>query len=746
MLHTIIKINLENSTSEYESANGEGSYKIPEDNLYRRFVFRKKDNSAFSQVEDVANIIGIDDYDKLHNKPSINNVEIKGNMSLSDLGISESGGTERLDLTKVDTLLLVGTSHTEGNGSLKDKSMPSYLSALNDWNVINLGVSGCDYIECYYYLLNNTTLTGSKWSDVLTGGICLDFLGGNAENTYFLNPMDAKYSVYNMKRLYSLLQSKGFEVVPCSYWGDQSNSFADVQLKVAKELGLEAVNINNEMYRINNQSFLPYWFNAHFATRTVANQFYTFSKAYKIKRARTAIKIFRNRVDITDISELLYGNLFERLKYWRELSVGHKAISDGLENYVDRQDLYRLQQTLTTAPVEYTKLRNKENILFQDKALIEFVLPSTAQGIHNFKFGLVTDGNPQFYVRKYQDSSLAIPITPASAVFVISDNILSISEGDVFTDTLNEGVQFTVISVYTSTNQIVCSASDIFVNPGATTDTLTRVSDSITFTATHLTTGVPQDYLKRAEESFGKWELLQKSEDGLFHIDDIQPYMNYDKVSILVDNNKTPFNISDVYALYGTPLIEKDRDIIHEYLKNRNFETTLLEDNFVGSSGILSSENGSYIWDGNETYKDNGNSDVTNNHIPNYYKSKGATKILHLKKGDKITYTVENFNHNRNEEPAIYKLRIVGRYFPASNLDINADDFTITPTTFDFAKIGIKYSIGGTNSTFIDEMYLPASFIELDKEIYFDMNSIGNKLELIAIDDDIELLYVELSK
>lgn len=724
VLHTIITVDLGTNTSQYSSVNEEGVYVIPADNLYRRFVFRKKDSTAFEEVEDVASIIG-----------------------LSDSADEETGvETERLDLTKVDTLLLIGTSHTEGNGSLKDKSMPSYLSALNDWNVINLGISGCDYVECYYYLLNNMTLTGSKWEDVLTGGVCLDFLGGNAENTYFYNPMDAKYSVYNMKRLYSLIKSKGFKIIPGSYWGDQANSFAAVQLKVAKELGLDVININNECYRINAQKFLPYWFNAHFATRTVANQFYTLNKNYRIEKARTAIKIFRNRVDVDDNSKLLYGSLFERLRYWRELSIGHRAIKNGLENYVDRQDLYRQDYSLVVPPIEYTSLRNKESIQFSDKALIEFILPSTAHEIHNFRFGLGVSSTPQVYVRKYSGTSLAIPITPASAVFVIQSEIDEIFEGDVFTDTLNEGVQFTVVSVYSDTNQIICSANGTFVNPGATTDTLTRVSDSKTFTATNLTSGVPQSYLDRAEEPFGSWELLSLSEDGLYHIDDMRGYMDYDKVSILVDNNKSAFTMNDVYALYDKPKFEKDRKQALFPIAHGDLSSTLLEDTFESSEGVLSDDNGSYLWDGNETYKDKENSDVTNNHIPNYYLNKGAAKILHLKKGDKITYTIPEFNHSGSNEPVLFRLKVVCRYFPASNLDINAGSFTITPETFDFARLGIKFSIGSANSVFTDEEYVPASFVELEKDIYLDMSSVGNKLELIAIDDDIEIIYVKLTK
>ena len=722
-LNTIVKINPEtNETTMEVPGNISGVHRIYEDGLLYRFFFRKDNNSDFNDVENVASISPL-------------------NINLS------TEGDERLDLTTVETLLFIGTSHTEGNGSLRDKAMVSYMSALNDWNVMNLGISGCDYVECYHYLLNNTKLTGSRWSEVLTGGVCLDFLGGNAENIYFQEPMDAKYSVQNVKRLYSLIQSKGFEVIPGSYWGDQPNSFASVQLKVAKELGLEVININNECYRINAQSFTPYWYSAHFASRTVANQFYTLNQAYRIRRARTAIKIFRNRISVSDNSKLLYNDLFERIKYWRELSVGHRAIADGSEKYVDRLDLFvQLDpRPFSMAPIEYTQLRNKGNIQFSDKALIEFILPSTAQGIKNFRFSLTNTSSPQVYVRKYQDTSLDIPITPAYAVFRIPGGVSDISTGDIFTDTLNEGIHFTVVRTIPETNQILCNADGTFANPGATTDTLTRTSDSKTYAADHLTSGVPEGYIDRAYEPIGKWELLDKNEDGLYYINDIQPYMNYDKVSVLVDNSGTMFSISDVYALYSKPEFEKNKEKVLTPIPCGDLSTVLLEDTFGESKGVLSDDNGSYIWDGNEEFTTNTGVQDTRNHISSYYKAKGATKILHLKKGDKVTYTIPDFSHVRDDEPQLMRLKIVCRYFPASNLDINVSTFTITPESFDFAKLGIKYSIG-TNSIFTDEEYIPASFIELHKDIYFDMNSTGNTLEIIAIDDDIELLYVELTK
>lgn len=43
---------------------------------------------------------GVDDYEKLRNKPSIEEVELSGNKSFSDLGLTEMTNQELLEIAK----------------------------------------------------------------------------------------------------------------------------------------------------------------------------------------------------------------------------------------------------------------------------------------------------------------------------------------------------------------------------------------------------------------------------------------------------------------------------------------------------------------------------------------------------------------------------------------------------------------------------------------------------------------------
>jgi hypothetical protein len=54
-------------------------------------------------------------------------------------------------------------------------------------------------------------------------------------------------------------------------------------------------------------------------------------------RPRSGIKIFRPRpgVTISSVSDLVYGNILERAKKFKEITLGHTAIPDAKQAYFD---------------------------------------------------------------------------------------------------------------------------------------------------------------------------------------------------------------------------------------------------------------------------------------------------------------------------------------------------------------------------------------------------------------------------
>lgn len=710
----------------YTTDNKAGYIDITEEGLYR-FAFRKTDNSEFTTVEDVCDVVGVNE------------------------------NIEKLDLTNVENIITIGTSHTAGHSVIPNKSFIPYLSALYDWNFVNLGTDGNNYIQELSYIINDTVMScGSKFSDKPNnGGICLDFLGGSAEYPYWQTEGQGNNMEINIRRLYSVLKSYGYDIIIGSYF-DHNYSIANVQNRVAEELALQFVNIHNECMRIggDDKKFTPYYYAGHYASRTVALQFYTFWKYAKIRRPRTAIKIYRNRNSVTDISELLYNDVFERIKLWNEISINHKALQDNRLNYVDRLDQYYAEGKRDIAiDSEYTTLKNGSYIMFQEKALVEFVLPATANGLKDLHLVVNQTKDVNIYIRKYIDTNSVIPLVPAQCIFLLTSTT-GINVGDVFTDTyIGNGIRFTVTDIQGS--NVYCDSSEpISLFPGQIIDTLTRVSDSATYECTSIRQGAPADYQDRKNEPFGIWKQID-APNNVIYIEDATPYMDYDKISLLVESTDgTSFGLRMPSAFYKVK-DEKQKDKFYslEAIKPNNSGESVLVDKFglsgdtVGEYGTIENIGTSYAWDGNETYVLNGFS-LTKNHIPQYYSNTiGCNSILHLKSGTSVHYHIPEFAQGNTYAATnrVFKVTLVARYFPASNLDTSAVSFTITPQTFDFGRIGIKSPINTGSMFFSNIQYAPASWVELNAIIMLDSKA-SDDLIIEALDNDVELLYIKVEE
>ena len=710
-------------------------YKVDFDG-YIRLLFQANENTEFDSVQDVGEIT----------KYSGNN--------------DDTVGVENLTLDNVENIITIGTSHTAGHGVVKNKSFIPYLSALYDWNFLNLGQDGSNYIQHLSYILNDTAFSsGSKFSDrPKNGGICLDFLGGSAEEPYWNAPGQGTNMELNMKRLYSVIRSYGYDIIIGSYF-DHMYSIANIQNKVAEDLGLQFVDMHNECIRVGGQDkpFKPYYYSGHFCSRTVALQFYTFWKYAQIRRPRTAIKIFRNRNTAFDIDRLLYNNVFDRIELWDEISVSHHALRDNENNYVDRLDYYYDSgKRDATVSSEYTTLKNGGYVTF-DKALVEFVLPSTAGGIKSLELHFNTNKNVNIYLRKYTDTDSVIPLFPSQCVFHLTSTE-GLSVGDKLTSAeVGSGVTFTVTEI--ADNNVYCDSDNTISSfPGATKDTLTRVGDGATYECDSFKRSVPEGYQSRKDEPFGIWELAE-SVDNVVTLDDVSPYMDFDKVSVLLEaSSGGTFNMYAPQAVYKfTHEKQYDRFYKLEAIKTKNVGDVIFEDRFglsgatVGERGEIFDEGSSYTWNGDESYTTYAGDQTTENHIPQYYANKGCSQILHLKVGTKIQYVIDDQGANYsntsiyNSANRVFKVTLVARYFPSSNLNINANTFTINSGTFDFGRIGIKSPINTDSKYFTSIEYVPASWVEVNTTIMLDAKA-GNKLILEAIDNDVELLYIKFEK
>lgn len=232
--------------------------------------------------------------------------------------------------------------------------------------------------------------------------------------------------------------------------------------------------------------------------------------------------------------------------------------------------------------------------------------------------------------------------------------------------------------------------------------------------------------------------------DGFITIANPEKYMAFDKVSLMIVGS-AEFTVGNIYASLNV-IAEKPQSFYEprsdDFLKG--CWKNILTDKFNGTTTPTSAlagatvnvTNGGYGWNGQLTGK-------TGLQIPRHYGYvKEAQTILHLKEGDSVVYTLPELVHNVDIPTRHFRLRVVARYYPAFNGDSNAESFTVTQNTFDFARLGIKTGIG-TTYKFTNIVYVPASYVEINQDLYVDANSTSD-LTLEALDDDLEILYVQM--
>lgn len=675
------------------------------------------------------------------------------------------GGTsvythKEVNLRNVPVIMITGASHGEGYGSVKDKSFASYLSAMLDWTVENYSLSGSDNIEHF-----NRIVKGENISNVhpknLAGGYSLVLLGGN-EASYYTNGVDAKYFRDNIIRLCSAIKSYGFEPVLCSYYGDMSRPWSVVVQNVADEYGYMFIDLNANGYRFYNPIYRPWWFNAHYATRSNVIQWYNFLKVLdNFEKPYSAVKIFRNRnTEPSDINELLFDNRYEKMKLWRELTLHHLPLKSGFEKYVDRLDLTVYTNTegetvnigaTESVPSEYNSFRLGTPITIDDKALIQFTLPSVAPDIKNLILKLKTDDDVEVYVRQFISADLAVGLTDKGGSFHLTSAEPEINIGDTYTDSNNPDVTFTVVDYNAETKFIITTASGDFTSEGNMTGTLTRASGTGTETLTYdKLLDVPgSSYFEKALSPKGKWVLIEKNTDGSYPVVAPSSCMDYDRLDFLLKKSVGgSFVLKDVSMEFDSnreKLYRRGKDQRCLALVAETGNQLITKTTFENAVADWNAPADSTMWDGQVKYNDANGTERTGNHIPTFFKTKkNVSKILRLNKGQSVSQEVkfvgeEYYCHK-------YKLKLVARYYPTEALNIGSLPKDVrTSQTFDFAKIGVSFKIYN-DELFTKEIYVPLNFVEIEQDIVFDA-SIGrenNILTITAFDDNVELILCEL--
>ena len=665
-----------------------------------------------------------------------------------------------ISLNNTPMFLLVGASHGEGYGSVKDKAFISYLSAMLDWSVENYSRSGSDYIE-HFNSLEIAQQISNVYPGDMAGGIALVVLGGN-ESNYYSNGVDGKYFRANIIRCCSALKALGYRPILASYYGDMERPWSLVVREVAREYGYLYYDLNGYGSRFYSPIYRPWWYNAHYATRTNVIQWYSFMKLLAdIERPQTALKIFRNRNPYTQIGELLFDNNIEKMRYWRELTLHHIPLKPGFEKYVDRLDLCVYTNTsgetvsidaVEGVQSEYNIARKGGTISMDDTGLLQFTFPAVGKYLKNVKFHIESDDTLEVYIRKYIDPSLQISLADASAAFGITTATPNIVVGDVYTDSNNPGINFTVTQYMNGT--LIATPDGSFTAPGNTTGTLTRTSGTGTATLEYntLRTAPGATYFANAFNKLGMWEALNGS-GGVYELQGLVNYLDYDRCDILVKKSGGgAFVLKNVSADYEATQLKdvKRYDTAKmlgyvegdgtQILTKTTFENPQEDWGLAVGKGV--------VWDGKVRYMDGNGVQQTGNHIPTYFSSKkGVTQILRLDAGDVLTQALPTMQ-GASYEVQRYKLKLTARYYPTEALDINSLPADVrTSQTFDFARIDVRFVLTGTNSYYTRTYYAPLNWVDIEDELVFDAPiTVPNQIQITAVDNRTEFMLCEIIK
>lgn len=368
----------------------------------------------------------------------LNNVKYKttSNSKPSTVSLKKT-----VNLNNVDRLMFVGDSYTEGMYYIKGKSWTSQLSEQLDYTCDAYGWGGntCEQIA------NRIIANEKRYSSLGYQ----DFKATRAMLMSFVNDMSQgdQYShIYQqgMIKLIDAVRLYGAEPIVCtefrSPWGE------------GLETGMSAYcNINN----INFWNILPYtnflnnktasdgaderfWSGSHPGNRTgyiILDQYLRYCKT--LPRPNSAIKIYRVKpnLSISTLNDLNFTNRRSKLNKFKEIYISHSC----LKNSSQWDSLTTNDGIAQPVISEYSKLMNKENVSFNNYALVEVILPTTSNNIDSAKL-VLSDSNISIYVKKNETFEL----TNNGAI----NNIVGCIEYDKITFLLKKDGDFMINDIH----------------------------------------------------------------------------------------------------------------------------------------------------------------------------------------------------------------------------------------------------------------------------------------------------------
>ncbi|MBT2735129.1 SGNH/GDSL hydrolase family protein [Bacillus sp. ISL-7] len=626
--------------------------------------------------------------------------------------LAASGGFQIINMANVDRIGFIGDSYTESIYSVKGKSYINKLSLFSDYNFENFAQSGDTYRGNLDRIRKKSPIyhTTLSWQDFKPKYAFL------TSYTNDLKYMDNAQYANDLRAIVETVKSLGaLPIIATEYHSTFGGGIQTLMRQIAREYDAEFVDIIPKVTQLRGTDYTDFWGGSHPGTRSNSLESDNHEKYLRqLPRPRQSLKVFRLRTGqtVSTLDDLVFFTNTERAKKFKEVAVGHNALTD--PKYVDKVNSGAYSRVTS----EYLMLQNGENVSFTDYVLISAVLPSTGLKLKTLRL-LLNDTTVNVYVKNILASPYPSPTYYQRFDFTGTPTI---NVGDTYTssDPAFSGTTFTVSQV---------NGNSILMSPykGGTSQagTLTKVSGSGSASISYGYTapGFDSNY-PVGKQNVGHWQQVSLS-NGKFDVPAslIADCVDYDKVHFLIQKAGA-FNLNNISVEWSGK-----EDKVYKVKDLKLEEPTgaeKLTQPFTGNSSQLSS----WTVDGTVTpYV------PADNNLPS-----GAVGCVDITTSNKVK---QAFTYSNSVDDVECEIKVWARYFPAVS-DPAGSTFTITEDSYDYAELAVDLIQGTQVFTMKDRVNL--HWKEVTFRAYLPAGTTTQTIRVYSNDNTIQLTKVSVKQ
>lgn len=503
-----------------------------------------------------------------------------------------------------DKIAMYGCSYTESYYALKKKSWINKLSNMLDIQLANFGVSGNRIVDINKRMRDNSnpyhSTIGIK--EIKPTYIAIQNIGNETLNTAG-NNLD--FYLGEVEEAAELVKSYGAQLMLGTDWVIGNPSVDALLRDYADQNGYLYWGVGSISEKILTNKYAGFWGGGHPATRTNATIWQEYLNFMRNLGVRQCIKVYRVRDEFKGgsptIQDLNYDTIPQRMVKWNEINVGEIHLSETSPGW----DYYdRLNETksgggwaynATRANNEYCNLIAKQNVAFNNWALVEFILPVVKTDLVK-AYIKSADAGLKFYVKQSADKAYQYSTDRNFCMFKVEksvyDNFATVVVDTQYksSNTGNAILQYKgrlkgydypgyYLCFYNSTNSTNASG-------GAGTLTAVSGGNSIAYLSASSRLGRHSygffDGCLKPLANFEEIASVYNSTTGYYEIDITDyKYMQYDKLRVIVGKTGA-FNISDVYCSAEGGIEKRIDKNIFKPLKRQG--TELMTDTGMGAT------------------------------------------------------------------------------------------------------------------------------------------------------------------